>query len=250
MAVKAIVLGAGKGTRMKSDLAKVLYPVAGRPMLLWVLDAVAAAQAGETMVVVGHQADAVRSILPDGVGSALQPAQLGTGHAVAVGLAALETDPNDEIMVIPGDMPLVTGDTLLSLLDTHRSSGAAATLLTVELEEPRAYGRVIRDEGAVTAVVEVKDATREQLQVREVNTSVYVFTAEWLPRALSEIDTDNAQGEYYLTDVVGILVAAGHTVAGHACDPDEGLGINSVDEVAGVERILLRRRGGDRTTSG
>ncbi|MDJ0923934.1 MAG: NTP transferase domain-containing protein [Acidimicrobiia bacterium] len=239
--MKAIVLGAGKGTRMKTDLAKVLYPVAGRPMLLWVLEAVAAAAVDETVVVVGHQADAVRDILPDGVTAALQAEQLGTGHATVVGLAALETDPDDEIIVMPGDMPLVTGATLRSLLDTHRSAAAAATLLTVELDEPSAYGRVIREDGAVSAVVEAKDATPQQLAVSEVNTSVYVFTAEYLPQALEEIDTDNAQGEYYLTDVVGILVGSGHTVAGHVCDPEEGLGINSVDQVGGVERVLLQR---------
>jgi len=242
VAVKAIVLGAGKGTRMKSDLAKVLYPVAGRPMLLWVLDAVAGAGINESVVVVGHQADAVSAVLPPGVAAALQAEQLGTGHAAAVGLGALEFLPDDQIVVMPGDMPLVSADTLRSMLTTHFESGAAATLLTAELEEPRAYGRVIRDKGAVRAIVEAKDATPEQLKVREVNTSVYVFAAEYLPGALNRIGTDNAQGEYYLTDVVGILVAGGHRVAGHVGDPSEGLGINSVDQVAGVEEILHARR--------
>lgn len=242
MAVKAIVLGAGKGTRMKSDLAKVLHPVAGRPMLLWVLDAVAAADCTETVVVVGHQADAVREVLPDGVGSVLQEEQLGTGHAATVGLNSLHIGLDDEVIVIPGDMPLVRGDTLAGLVDLHKQSGAAATLLTVVLEEPRAYGRVIRSDGSVTAIVEVKDATREQLAISEVNTSVYVFTGQWLSGALARISTANTQGEYYLTDVIEILVGDGHKIEAHQADPEEGLGVNSVDQLAGVASILQRRR--------
>lgn len=241
MAVKAIVLGAGKGTRMKSDRAKVLFPVADRPMLLWVLDAVAGAGIEEVVVVVGHQADAVRSVLPPGVASALQAEQLGTGDATAVGLAALDISPGDQIVVMPGDMPLVSTATLCGMLAAHRDSEAAVTLLTAVLEEPRAYGRIIREDGAVKAVVEAKDATREQLEVREVSTSVYVFDAEYLPHALERIDTDNAQGEYYLTDAVGILVGDGCRVAGYIGDPAEGLGINSVDQVAEIEHVLRAR---------
>ena len=184
MAVKAIVLGAGKGTRMESDLAKVLFPVASRPMLLWVLDTMVDAGVTDTIVVVGHQADAVRAILPEGVGSALQAEQLGTGHACLIGVEALDFEPEDEIIVIPGDMPLVTGATVKSMLATHRATGAAATLLTAELDEPRAYGRVIRRDGMVAAIVEVKDASPEQLEINEISTSVYVFTAEHLPGEL------------------------------------------------------------------
>jgi bifunctional UDP-N-acetylglucosamine pyrophosphorylase/glucosamine-1-phosphate N-acetyltransferase len=242
MAIKAIVLGAGKGTRMKSDLAKVLHPVAGRPMLLWVLDAVSAADSTETVVVVGHQADAVRGVLPDGVGSALQEEQLGTGHAATIGLEGLHVGLDDEVIVMPGDMPLVRGETLVELLDLHRRSGAAATLLTVELEEARAYGRVIRSDGSVVGIVEVKDATAEQLEIREVNTSVYVFTGQWLAGALARINTGNTQGEYYLTDVVEILVGDGHTIEAYLADPEEGLGVNSVDQLTGVAEILRRRQ--------
>ena len=245
MAVKAIVLGAGKGTRMKSDLAKVLFPVAGRPMLLWVLDTMAAAGVDEVVVVVGHQAEAVRSVLPASARSALQEEQLGTGHACLVGLGALEFAPEDEIVVIPGDMPLVRGETVRSMIELHRSSGAAATLLTVVLDDPEAYGRVIRRDGTVVAVVEVKDATPEQLELREVNTSVYVFTGAHLPGALQRLNTDNAQGEYYLTDVVEVLVGDGLTVAGYVGPADEGLGINSVDQVPGVASLLQERRSPD-----
>jgi bifunctional UDP-N-acetylglucosamine pyrophosphorylase/glucosamine-1-phosphate N-acetyltransferase len=241
MAVKAIVLGAGKGTRMESDLAKVLFPVAGRPMLLWVLDTMVAAGVDETLVVVGHQADAVRSILPAGVRSALQAEQLGTGHACRIGLEALDYQRDDEIIVIPGDMPLVTGATVRSMLEVHRSTGAAATLLTVELDEPRAYGRVIRTDGTVTAVVEAKDASPEQLDIREISTSVYVFAAQHLPGALARLTTDNVQGEYYLTDVLEHLVRDGLMVSGYVGDPEEGLGVNSLDQVPGVAALLLQR---------
>jgi len=227
---------------MKSDLAKVLHTVAGRPMLHWVLDAVAATDCDEIIVVVGHQAEAVRAILPDGVGSALQTEQLGTGHAALVGLGALDAGVEDEIIVIPGDMPLVRGETLNALVAAHRAAGAAATILSVELEDPQAYGRVIRRDGTVEAVIEVKDATAEQLAVKEVNTSAYVFSGEWFAGALARLSTENAQGEYYLTDVVGILVGDGHLVEAHKADQEEGFGINSIDQIAEVELLMRHRR--------
>lgn len=242
VAVKAVVLGAGKGTRMKSDLAKVLHPIAERPMLLWVLDAMAYAGAEEIIVVVGHQANAVRRVLPDGTGSALQAEQLGTGHAAMIGLEGLAVGLDDEVIVMPGDMPLVRGETIVEMLGLHRETGAAATLLTVELEEPGAYGRVIRVDGSVTAIVEAKDATPEQLAIREVNTSVYVFTGQWLAGALARISTENAQAEYYLTDVLGILVDDGHRVEAYLGTPEEGLGVNSEDQLSGVASILENRK--------
>jgi bifunctional UDP-N-acetylglucosamine pyrophosphorylase/glucosamine-1-phosphate N-acetyltransferase len=241
MAVKAIVLGAGKGTRMKSDLAKVLHTVAGRPMLLWALDALAHADCVETVVVVGHQADAVRDILPDGVNSALQEEQLGTGHAAMVGLDGMDVDSADDIIVMPGDMPLIRGETLRDLLAVHRAAEAAATLLTVELDDPQAYGRVVRSDRGVVGIVEAKDANPEQLEINEINTSVYVFSGQWLADALARTGTDNAQGEYYLTDVIGILVGDGRRIEAHQTDPEEGLGINSVDQIAVVEEALRRR---------
>lgn len=241
MAVKAIVLGAGKGKRMKSDMAKVLHSVAGRPLLGWVLDAVAATECDQTVVVVGHQADAVRSILPAGVGWALQAEQLGTGHAAVIGLSSLDVGPEDDVIVLPGDMPLVRGETLNALIALHRESGAVATMLTVELEDPAAYGRVIRGHGSVLAVVEVKDATPEQLAVSEVNTSVYVFSGRRLPGLLSRLTTENAQQEYYLTEAIEILVDDGDRVEAYITDPEEGFGVNSVEQLAEVEAILIAR---------
>jgi bifunctional UDP-N-acetylglucosamine pyrophosphorylase/glucosamine-1-phosphate N-acetyltransferase len=227
---------------MKSESAKVLHPVAGRPMLSWVLDAVAETDCEQTIVVVGHQADAVRAVLPPDVGNALQAEQLGTGHAAMVGLRALDLEPGDDVIVIPGDMPLVKGATLNALVALHRSSGAAATLMTVELEEPRAYGRIIREGGSVVSIVEVKDATPQQLLVPEVNASVYVFSGAQLPAALERIGTANVQGEYYLTDVVGIFVEDGKRVDALLGDPEEGLGVNSVDQIASVEAVLRQRQ--------
>lgn len=242
MALKAIVLGAGKGTRMKSDLAKVLHLVVGRPMLLWALDVLEAADVDETVVVVGHQADAVRAILPTGVGSAYQAEQLGTGHAVMVALESLELEPDDEVIVMPGDMPLVRAETIIRMLDVHRSTGAAATMLSVDLDEPRAYGRVIREGGRVLGIVEAKDATPDQLTISEVGTSVYAFSGSRLRAALSRIGTDNAQGEYYLTDVIGILAGDGDRVEAYIADAEEGLGVNSLDQIGDVEAALERRK--------
>lgn len=241
MALKAIVLGAGKGTRMNSDLAKVLHPVAGRPMLLWALDALAAAVCDETVVVVGHQADAVRSILPAGIKSALQQEQLGTGHAAQIGLAALQVSADDDVLVMPGDMPLIRSETLLGMIDLHHSTGAAATVLSVELDDPGAYGRIIREAGHVVGIVEAKDATQEQLAVSEVSTSVYTFSGRWLAETLARIGNENAQREFYLTDAIGILVGDGHRVEAYVAGAEEGLGINSVDQIAGVEAILGKR---------
>ncbi len=226
---------------MNSDLAKVLHLVAGRPMLEYALDTLEEIGSDQVVVVVGHQADEVRAILPAGVESALQAEQLGTGHAARIGLDALSVDAEDDIIVMPGDMPLIRAESLAELLALHRSRNAAATLLTVELEEPRAYGRVIRTEQGVTGIVEARDASEEQLKIREVGTSVYVFSGEWLGGALARITTENAQGEYYLTDVIGLLVADGHTVAAHIAPAEEGLGINSVEQIREVEMELLGR---------
>ncbi len=146
----------------------------------------------------------------------------------------------DSVIVMPGDMPLVRGETLNALVALHKQSGAAATLLTVD-PGPAAFGRVIRTDGSVTSIVEAKDATPEQLAVSEVNTSVYVFEGGLLSGALDRITTENAQGEYYLTDVIEILVGDGCRVEAHVADAEEGLGVNSVDQLAGVEEILLGR---------
>ncbi len=238
--MKALVLAAGKGTRMRSDLAKVLHQAAGRPLVRWVLDAAAAAGCDDVVVVVGHQAEAVEAVLPSGVRTALQAEQRGTGHATQIGLAVLDPAPRDEILVLPGDMPLIGPATLRTLCATHRRLGVAATVLSV-MDGPRDYGRVVRDDGAVVAIVEARDATPEQAAIREVNTSVYVFDAVPLTDALATLRPDNDQGELYLTDVIGVLSRQGLPLAAVPASPEEALGVNSLDELAVVDAALRRR---------
>jgi bifunctional UDP-N-acetylglucosamine pyrophosphorylase/glucosamine-1-phosphate N-acetyltransferase len=243
--VQALVLAAGKGTRMKSGRAKVLHPVLGVPLLEHVLRAVESLGADPLGVVVGHQAESVEGAF---AGRRLtfvrQEPPLGTGHAVQSAREVFGTHPGRTLLVVNGDVPLLRGETLHSLLAAHRASGAAATLLTVELPEPGAYGRVLRDgTGGVRAIVEAKDASAEERAVREINAGLYAFEVPALLQVLGGLQPQNAQGEYYLTDVVGLLRAAGHTVgAMRTADPAEALGVNSVAELADVARRLRRRR--------
>ena len=241
MSVKAVVLGAGKGTRMKSDVAKVLHEVAGRPLIGWMLRLLDAVDPAETVVVVGHQASAVTDALPPGVRTALQAEQNGTGHATQIGLAQLSIAPGDVVVVLPGDMPLIHEESLVGMVETHHAQGAAATVLTVP-HGPRDFGRIVRNGDRVVAIVEARDATPEQYAIGEVNTSVYAFDGESLLSALAELQPDNDQGELYLTDVVGILVGRGETVAAaHVADPEEATGVNSHDQLAAVAAELRRR---------
>ena len=242
MTVKAIVMGAGKGTRMKSEQAKVLHEVAGMPMVRWVLDAAVAAGSQRTVVVVGHQADAVIAVLPDGTPTALQVDQIGTGDAARLGLAALAPDADDAVLILPGDSPMLGADTLRRLITLHHDSGAAGTLLTSVPDDPTGYGRVVRNtDGSVARIVEQRDADAEELAIGEVNSSVYVFRAGDLAPALDSIEPGNAQGEYYLTDVIGVLAAGGARIAAHIADAAETEGVNSLDQLAAVAADLRRR---------
>jgi len=242
MGLKAVVLGAGKGTRMKSDLAKVLHEVAGRPLVSWMLEIVAASGIDETVVVVGRQADDVAAVLPEGVRTALQEKQLGTGHAARVGLEALDPDDDDIVLVLPGDMPLIRHETLEHLVELHRGTGAGATLLSCRPADPTGYGRILRD-GAdhVLGIVEQRDASDQQLAIREVSTSVYAFAARHLRPALADLSNDNSQGEYYLTDVIAAFVADGLRVEALGADAIEGEGVNSHDQLAAAAAELRRR---------
>src|ERR1700759_1328882 len=198
----AVILAAGQGTRMRSKTPKVLHPICGRPMLLWSVEAARAAGA-HTVVVVGGPDRALEPILPDGVELAVQEEPRGTGHAVKAAAPHFE-DADDTVLVLNGDVPLVTGEALQELLDAH--GDAQATLLTMRLADPAGYGRVIRTaDGTVGAVVETKppgEATAEELAVDEVNGGIYAFAAQPLARALTQIGSDNAQGEEYLPDVL------------------------------------------------
>lgn len=244
-----VVLAAGQGKRMKSDLPKVLHAVCGRPMLLHVLEAARAVRSERTVVVLGHGYEQVLSHLPAGCVVALQRQQLGTGHAV---LAAAEEIPPGSMMVIPGDTPLVTGEALSELAKEHERSGAVATVLTMQLEDPSGYGRVIRGEdGLVLRIVEHRDADADELTVSEVNSGMYVLPAGLTVEILNEVGCDNDQREIYLTDVIAGLRDRGkHVAAWKVADASLVLGVNSPEELAEAERIMSGRCAGDRETDG
>ena len=240
-----IILAAGEGTRMRSAVPKVLHEIAGRSLLGHLLAACAPLSADHTLVVVGHGRNQVVPALERLAPQATvvnQATQRGTGHAVRLALDAvpLATGP---VLVVPGDTPLLGAETLGRLVDQHLSSGAAATLLTAVLPDPSGYGRVVRDaRGAVERIVEHRDADPEQLRIDEVGTSVYAFDAALLRDALARVRTDNAQGEEYLTDVIGLLVDDGRPVGALAAhDPAETVGVNDRVQLAAAGQAMNRR---------
>jgi len=242
--IAALILAAGKGTRMKSDLIKVLHEVAGRPMVRWPLAAAREAGAEELVVVVGHQAEQVRERLSDetGLRIALQEEQLGTGHAVACGLPALPGN-SATVLILCGDTPLLTGATLQRLTATHRAAGAAVTVLTARLADPLGYGRIVRDNaGRVQRIVEQKDATPEEAAISEVNSGIYCMELDFLRAHIGSLGSDNAQHEYYLTDLVAIAVAEQCGCAAVvADDAQEIMGVNDRLQLADAAKILRRR---------
>lgn len=239
----AVVMAAGKSTRMKSRLPKPLHLLCGKPLLSYILDACEAAGAKRTIVVVGHEAERVQETFSGRCEFALQAEQLGTGHAVMVTRPLLNGNTGD-LLVLPGDTPLIDGDTLRKLVAHHRQTGAVATLLSAVLpHDAGMYGRVLRDRaGKVLGVVEAKDATSEQLAGREINTSIYCFKVPALFDALNQIRPDNAQGEYYLTDVIGLLTREGQKVEAVVADDWQvTLGVNTRVEMADVSARLRWR---------
>ncbi|HQZ16253.1 MAG TPA: bifunctional UDP-N-acetylglucosamine diphosphorylase/glucosamine-1-phosphate N-acetyltransferase GlmU [Vicinamibacteria bacterium] len=244
-ALRAVVLAAGKGTRMNSARPKVLHEAAGRPILHYVLD-LCEELGAETVVVVGHQAAAVREACSSWprLGFATQEPQLGTGHAVQVALGALPADGALPVLVLAGDVPLLRAGTLRALCALREDTGAAAALVSFRTSTPGAYGRVLRDgAGRVSGIIEAKDASAEQLRVDEVNASLYVFDGEKLGATIRHLRPNNAQGEFYLTDVIGLMVAKGERVeALLMSDPTEATGVNTAGELSGVEGELYARR--------
>ncbi len=241
----SLILAAGKGTRMKSDLAKVLHPLGGRAMIHWVLDGAEAAGLAPNILVIGHQADQVREELSGReVAFALQTEQLGTGHAVIMARSRIE-DLDGDLLVLSGDVPLIRPETLTGLLDLHRAREAAATVLSAVLEDPSGYGRVLRNaEGDLEAIREHRDATEAEREVREINSGIYVFRIPDLLEALELLSDDNDQGEYYLTDTLEILKGLGRRVAASICpDPEEIGGINDVAQLSAAEKVLAERKG-------
>ena len=224
---------------MKSDLAKVLHVVAGRTLLDWVLEAVAELDADETVVVVGHQSEAVAALVGARAVTVEQTPQLGTADALRVGLTGV-SDRSGTVLVLPGDMPLLSGASLQRLLAAHAAADAAATVLTARAEDPTGYGRVLRDGDQVVGIVEDGDADETQLAIDEINTSVYAFDGPLLEAALAEVTDDNAQAEFYLTDVIEILAASGRSVGAVVVDEIEAAGVNSHSQLAAAAAVLRR----------
>ncbi|WP_264923961.1 bifunctional UDP-N-acetylglucosamine diphosphorylase/glucosamine-1-phosphate N-acetyltransferase GlmU [Streptomyces sp. A012304] len=242
-----VVLAAGEGTRMKSATPKVLHEICGRSLVGHVLAAARELDPENLVVVVGHAREKVTAHLTDidpQVRTAVQAEQNGTGHAVRMGLEELGGGVDGTVVVVCGDTPLLTGATLAELAATHQADGNAVTVLTAEVPDATGYGRIVRDEvsGAVTAIVEHKDATEAQRAIREINSGVFAFDGQLLADALKRVRTDNSQGEEYLTDVLGILREAGHRVgASVAGDHREIAGINNRVQLAEARRILNER---------
>ena len=238
----AVILAAGKGTRMKSKLPKVLHKIGGKPMLQHVLDAADAAGAARKVVVVGHEAELVEAMVGEQAQMALQAEQLGTGHAVMQTEAVLK-DFCGTVMIMCGDTPLLEAAELKKFYEGHVASQAAATVLTAFMDDPAGYGRIIRDaDGNVLGIVEEKDAVLEQKAIKEINTGIYCVEAPLLFEVLAILTCDNAQGEYYLTDVLAKLNAMGKKVGGVAtADSDMIMGINSRRQLAEAENIMRQR---------
>lgn len=269
----AIILAAGKGTRMGGDQAKVLFEVAGRPMVLWVIEACRAVGVERCVLVVGYQAEQVIQAIADAGYVAGQPAedgfvvtfveqteQLGTGHAAKMAAALYESSTDCNVFVLCGDGPLIRTSTLNQVLNIHAGANtndtAATTLATAILDDPTGYGRVIRDEqGGFDRIVEQKDGIPEQLAIQEVNPSYYCFRAGDLFGSLNQVDNNNKQGEYYLTDVPGLHKQQGKTVrVVDAVPAEDVLGINTQEHLAVVDATMRKRlaqsNSGTEATSG
>lgn len=259
----AIILAAGMGKRMRSDLPKVLHPVGKppRPMVCAVIDACREAGCGRIVLVVGHKQELVREAIVQeygersGIEFAVQGEQLGTGHAVrcAEGLFAREISQDDQdVIVLAGDGPLIRAQTLRQLIERHRVTRALATLATSVIDDPTGYGRIVRTPtGELKAIVEHKDCSPEQLAIKEVNPSYYCFDTKGLFRTLAEVPRQASNGEYYITDVPALLLGKGERVEVIASVPAEDvLSINTPEQLAEVDAIYIRRAGSRRTESG
>jgi len=251
MTTAIVILAAGKGTRMKSDLPKVLHPLAGRPMLAYSLDLADVVGDMPPAVIVGYKAEEVKAAMGSRATFVIQTEQLGTGHAVMQAEDALKGEA-DTVIVYYADMPLITPDTVRRIQDAHRISGATITMLTVIADDPRGFGRLVRDkDGNPQFIVEEIEATEEQKAIHELNTSVYCFDANWLWPALHRIQPSPRKGEYYLTDLVGMAVEGGRRVEVVITDtPEEVLGVNTRVHLAEAERVVRMRKNKELMRSG
>ena len=236
-----IILAGGKGTRMNSDLPKAMQPLAGSPLLEHVLKTARTLDPEILAIVVGHKRNLIKDFFQyDDITFITQEQQLGTGHAVDCA-SEVFTKYNGDVVILAADIPLIQTTTILKMLATHRSNGSAITVLTCEMDNPASYGRIIRDGNRVVANVEEKDASDEQLKIKEINSGIYVFDAKFLFSRLKQVDNNNAQSEYYLTDLIAMAVADGRLVStevtthGH----DEITGVNTLEELSALEESLI-----------
>lgn len=262
VSVTAIVLAAGLGTRMRSEIPKPLHKIHGRELVNWVHGAVVPLSPEHLVTVVGHGRDTVEAAVRTGIALANeklvfahQEQQNGTGDAVKVALSALDDikvpDTEELVLILPGDTPMITSRTLAALVAKHVETQAAACMLTANIANPTGYGRVIRTrEGAVSAIVEHRDATEQQRQISEVNAGIYSFNWSMLKPVLETLNTDNDQGEYYLTDVIGELNTGGHTVVPFTADEVEILGVNDQRQLSQACAILRDRIVGQHLDNG
>lgn len=237
----AVVLAAGQGTRMKSDIAKVLHSVCGKSMIKYVVEAVDSLSPSRIILIVGHQAaDVIEEIKGDRVEFAMQSQRLGTGHAMMQACPLLKGF-SGTVMVLTGDTPLLRPATLQSLLEHHRREGASATVLSAKLDDAKGYGRILKDaDGNFLKIVEHRDASEDEKKVKEINSGIFCFESDDLFSALDRIDRKNIQGEYYLTDVMGILRNEGKKTAVHLLcgSSDEVMGINDIEQLRKAERLM------------
>ncbi len=236
----ALILAAGMGTRMKSEMPKVIHKVCQKELTAWVIDAAEAAGAEKVVAVIGHKAEMVRECLGESIEYALQSEQKGTGHAVMQAEQYLNTG---NVVILAGDAPLITAKTLKACIEYHSSQKNSVTVMTAKMPDPTGYGRVVRNAaGEVIKIVEHKDASPEELKINEINSGMYVFLAEDLKEALSELKPNNAQGEYYLTDTLQILISKGKKAGAFIIeDIDEIRGINDRVQLAEAEKIMQKR---------
>ncbi len=241
----AIILAAGISSRMKTDTPKVLHEVCGRPMLSYVLDACRAVGVSKIYVVVGFGAEQVKEKFADAkdVVWVRQAEQKGTAHAVLCCKEHLNGF-DGETLILCGDGPLIRAETLRTVIETHKAEQSSLTLATAVLDDPFGYGRIYRDaDGKLVGIVEHNDCTEEQLKIKEVNPSYYLFNNKILFEALEQVKPDNAKGEYYVTDALGIVIAAGHKVAAVAAvRPEEAMGVNTKEQLAEMDRIMRERQ--------
>ncbi|MBE5813209.1 MAG: bifunctional UDP-N-acetylglucosamine diphosphorylase/glucosamine-1-phosphate N-acetyltransferase GlmU [Clostridiales bacterium] len=239
--ITAVILAAGEGKRMKSNYSKVIHKVAGKPIIKRVCEAVKNAGIEKCVLVVGHKQEQVRETMGDSVLYAVQSEQLGTGHAVMQAIPELENA--EKVVVLCGDAPLLSSDTLKEALKTNVERKEYATIFTAEFDDPTGYGRIVRDDaGAVVGIVEHKDATEEQRKIKEVNSSMYCFDKKALVEALGKLDNNNAQNEYYLTDVIKIMISEGKKVGTYIVpDKDEIMGINDREQLSVANEIARRK---------